>query len=217
MRRSPTRLLRQVCQVKWAAWTIKCFASLSFFYLINLFFAYSYSFYISTIQTAVVMPVKKMVQVRVIPDESQVLQEEDADGNILSEEFQHRHQAYGDHDFDDDDFDDDEDDFDSPSHPSSSAAASSLLEKILALKYLLPFSFRSRCSQFYHTCLFRTRQFSLFLGRGIWVLTTSLFLIGFPIFYEYQKEQQLILMDKEQRLFPSPASHAASLSPPPAL
>ena len=76
------------------------------------------------------------------------------------------------------------------------------LDKLFALKYLIPFTFRHRSVMLFRT--FRTRSTTIltFLGNTTWILTTSLFLVGFPMFYEFQKEQQLVMMENEQKLFP---------------
>ena len=76
------------------------------------------------------------------------------------------------------------------------------LDKLFALKYLIPFTFRHRSVVLFQT--FRTRSTTMFtfLGNATWILTTSLFLVGFPMFYEFQKEQQLVMLENEQKLFP---------------
>lgn len=81
-----------------------------------------------------------------------------------------------------------------------------ILEKIIDLKYMIPLSIRSRIYGAASTFRLRAFQVGSFLGNSLWVITTSLFLVGFPIFYAYQREQQMILMEKEQHMFPGGSS-----------
>lgn len=80
---------------------------------------------------------------------------------------------------------------------------SNLFDKIVALKFLIPLSIRQRVAKYWNFSKFHAYRGFIFMGNSFWIITTSLFLIGFPIFYEYQREQSLLLMEKEQRLFPS--------------
>lgn len=103
---------------------------------------------------------------------------------------------------------------DDESDEEISSSEETLLERLAALKYMVPFKIRNRLFMFYHKWTGRLVYGFNKLGNGMWIMTTTIFLVGFPLFYEYQKEQHMIMLEKEQRLFPgSPDTMASDKNP----
>ncbi|KAG5457393.1 MAG: mitochondrial import receptor subunit Tom22-domain-containing protein [Olpidium bornovanus] len=94
----------------------------------------------------------------------------------------------GDEDGDDDDDDDDDEYVD---------LDESLLDRILALKDMIPASKRAAMvSRFYKAYSWTTWSTSV-LGKAAWVIATSALLLAFPLALEVDKEQALLAYEAE--------------------
>lgn len=85
-------------------------------------------------------------------------------------------------DFSDDDFDDEDE---------------SLLERIAALKDIIPLKHRNRMASSAATLKSWGKTGFAFIGKGAWVLTTSMLLLVLPLALEIEKEQALVQYEKE--------------------
>ncbi|KAI8067864.1 mitochondrial outer membrane translocase complex, subunit Tom22 [Gongronella butleri] len=84
---------------------------------------------------------------------------------------------------DDDDFDDDEDE--------------SLLDRIAALKEIIPLKQRNRLYSGAQTLTSWGKTGATFVGKSAWVLTTSMLLLVLPLALEIEKEQALVAYEQE--------------------
>ncbi|ORE02729.1 mitochondrial import translocase, subunit Tom22 [Rhizopus microsporus var. microsporus] len=85
-------------------------------------------------------------------------------------------------DFSDDEFDDEDE---------------SLLDRIAALKDIIPLKHRNRISSSVSTLTSWGKTGATFVGKSAWVITTSMFLLVLPLALEIEKEQALIAYEKE--------------------
>ncbi|KAG2231632.1 hypothetical protein INT48_006388 [Thamnidium elegans] len=79
----------------------------------------------------------------------------------------------------------DEDDFDDEDE--------SLLDRIAALKDIIPLKHRNRVSNSVSTLTSWGKTGATFVGKSAWVITTSMFLLVLPLALEIEKEQALML------------------------
>ncbi|KAG2222836.1 hypothetical protein INT45_000451 [Circinella minor] len=86
-------------------------------------------------------------------------------------------------DFSDDDFDDDEDE--------------SILDRIAALKEIIPLKHRNRLASGASTLTSWSKTGATFVGKSAWVITTSMLLLVLPLALEIEKEQALVAYEKE--------------------
>ncbi|KAI8391137.1 mitochondrial import receptor subunit Tom22-domain-containing protein [Radiomyces spectabilis] len=86
-------------------------------------------------------------------------------------------------DYSDDDFDEDEDE--------------SLLDRIIALKEIVPLKHRNRISSGVSSLTSWGKTGATFVGKSAWVLTTSMLLLVLPLALEIEKEQALVAYEKE--------------------
>jgi hypothetical protein len=75
-----------------------------------------------------------------------------------------------------------------------------LLYRISMLRGMIPLSVRVFCYRWYNRATTWVPWAAKKIGNTFWVLITSAFLVGFPIFYEGERDKHLRLMEKEQRL-----------------
>lgn len=83
----------------------------------------------------------------------------------------------------------DEDDFDDEDE--------SLLDRIAALKDIIPLKHRNRVSNSVSTLTSWGKTGATFVGKSAWVITTSMFLLVLPLALEIEKEQALVAYEKE--------------------
>lgn len=88
-----------------------------------------------------------------------------------------------------------------------------LLERLEALKYMVSYGTRSIIHAWYVRGRRLIRSALVYFGKFSWVFVTSTFLVGFPLFYEYQKEQQVKLMDSNIHFAPPDQIHGTPLTP----
>lgn len=79
-------------------------------------------------------------------------------------------------------------------------AKETVFERICALKYMIPLCIRVRCRTAYRFFFAKSFVVAAFVGKFSWVLTTSLLLVGLPMFIEYDKEQTYVAYEKEQKM-----------------
>jgi import receptor subunit TOM22 len=84
---------------------------------------------------------------------------------------------------DDEDFDDDEDE--------------SVLDRIAALKDIIPLKTRNRISSSVNSVTSWGKTGATFVGKSAWVLTTSMLLLVLPLALEIEKEQALVAYEQE--------------------
>ncbi|CAO3607382.1 unnamed protein product [Mucor hiemalis] len=85
-------------------------------------------------------------------------------------------------DFSDDNFDDEDE---------------SILDRISALKDIVPLKHRTRISNSVSTLTSWGKTGATFVGKSAWVITTSMFLLVLPLALEIEKEQALVAYEKE--------------------
>ncbi|KAI9265632.1 mitochondrial outer membrane translocase complex, subunit Tom22 [Sporodiniella umbellata] len=83
---------------------------------------------------------------------------------------------------DDEDFDDEDESF---------------LDRISALKGIIPLKQRNRVSSSVATLTSWGKTGAAFIGKSAWVITTSMFLLVLPLALEIEKEQALVAYEKE--------------------
>lgn len=83
----------------------------------------------------------------------------------------------------------DEDDFDDEDE--------SILDRIAALKDIVPLKHRTRISNSVSTLTSWGKTGATFVGKSAWVITTSMFLLVLPLALEIEKEQALVAYEKE--------------------
>ncbi|KAI9014377.1 mitochondrial outer membrane translocase complex, subunit Tom22 [Phycomyces nitens] len=88
------------------------------------------------------------------------------------------------------DYSDDEDDFDVDEDES-------LLDRIAALKEIIPLKHRQRMSSSVSAVTSWGKTGVTFVGKSAWVLTTSMLLLVLPLALEIEKEQALVAYEKE--------------------
>lgn len=75
-----------------------------------------------------------------------------------------------------------------------------LLDRIVALKDVIPPQYRSKFVASANTLYSRLSSGLLFGGHALWVVTTSSLLLGVPLALSIISEQQLTEMEKEMKL-----------------
>jgi import receptor subunit TOM22 len=83
----------------------------------------------------------------------------------------------------------DEDDFDDEDE--------SILDRITALKDIVPLKHRTRISNSVSTLTSWGKTGATFVGKSAWVITTSMFLLVLPLALEIEKEQALVAYENE--------------------
>jgi import receptor subunit TOM22 len=83
---------------------------------------------------------------------------------------------------DDEDFDDEDE---------------SLLDRLSALKDIIPLKHRNRVSSSVSTLASWSKTGATFVGKSAWVITTSMLLLVLPLALEIEKEQALVAYEKE--------------------
>ena len=111
-------------------------------------------------------------------EEVSVDQFDDVDQQALSDDGDDNYS-----DFSDDDFDDDEDE--------------SILDRIAALKEIIPLKHRNRFASSASTLTSWGKTGATFVGKSAWVITTSMLLLVLPLALEIEKEQALVAYEKE--------------------
>lgn len=76
-----------------------------------------------------------------------------------------------------------------------------LLQRFAALWEAFPYAWRVRLASWSAKTRATSVRCGRLLGQSVWIFTTSVFLIGFPLFLEYQTEEQVRMAEREQRLF----------------
>ncbi|WEW61715.1 mitochondrial import receptor subunit Tom22 [Emydomyces testavorans] len=99
--------------------------------------------------------------------------------------------------------DDDDDDFtDTDSEISSDSYTTlereTLLERLSALKDIIPPSSRRKISSTFSSLASLTRSTFSLGGKTLWVVSTSAFLLGVPWALALAEEQQFVQMEREQ-------------------
>lgn len=77
----------------------------------------------------------------------------------------------------------------------------SLLDRIIALKDVFPYSFRRRTVRLFASTRALLAQSAVCLGNAAWIFTTSMILIGLPVLYAYDRERSMIEYEREQQKF----------------
>lgn len=77
----------------------------------------------------------------------------------------------------------------------------SFLDRIIALKGIVPYSFRRRATRIFASTRTFVAQSTAYLGNAAWIFTTSMILIGLPVLYAYDRERSMIEYEREQQKF----------------
>lgn len=83
--------------------------------------------------------------------------------------------------------------------PPSNTLNETLSERILALRDMVPPSTRRRIANTSSQIAQIVKSSALWSGKGIYVLSTSLMLVGIPFALAYVDEHQALEMEREQR------------------
>ncbi|KAI9287562.1 mitochondrial outer membrane translocase complex, subunit Tom22 [Umbelopsis sp. AD052] len=73
----------------------------------------------------------------------------------------------------------------------------SILDRITALKDIIPQKQRDRLSSGFTTISSWSKTGATFVGKSAWVITTSMLLLVLPLALEIEKEQALVAYEKE--------------------
>ena len=73
----------------------------------------------------------------------------------------------------------------------------SILDRIAALKDIIPQKQRDRLSSGFTTVSSWSKTGATFVGKSAWVITTSMLLLVLPLALEIEKEQALVAYEKE--------------------
>ncbi|KAG1455101.1 hypothetical protein G6F56_007151 [Rhizopus delemar] len=73
----------------------------------------------------------------------------------------------------------------------------SFLDRISALKGIIPLKHRNRISSSVSTLTSWGKTGATFAGKSAWIITTSMFLLVLPLALEIEKEQALVAYEKE--------------------
>lgn len=73
----------------------------------------------------------------------------------------------------------------------------SILDRIAALKDIIPQKQRDRLSSGFTTLSSWSKTGATFVGKSAWVITTSMLLLVLPLALEIEKEQALVAYEKE--------------------
>lgn len=75
----------------------------------------------------------------------------------------------------------------------------SAIDRLIALKYMLPLSMRMNGYRLFVGFWRVWKRVWSVAGAASWVVTTSLILVGLPMFIEYDREQGMMAFEKEQQ------------------
>ena len=75
-----------------------------------------------------------------------------------------------------------------------------LMERIAALQYIVPSGLRNAIGDGVSLVMRNGRRMAGFMGKAAWVISTSLILVGLPIFVESDRDHSYELYEKEQKL-----------------
>jgi hypothetical protein len=87
----------------------------------------------------------------------------------------------------------------SGTHEDEALSKESLLDRVIALKYIFPLSFRKQGYKFFVGLRRVWKRVWGVAGHASWIVTTSLILVGLPMFIEYDREQGMMAFEKEQQ------------------
>lgn len=76
----------------------------------------------------------------------------------------------------------------------------SLLDRIYALKDIVPPTYRKRMSNAAETSYSWATSIASFSGKSLWVISTSALLLGVPWALAFSEEQQVQEMEREMRM-----------------
>lgn len=82
---------------------------------------------------------------------------------------------------------------------SSTLEGESAIDRIIALKYMLPLRVRTQGYRVFVGLWSVWKRVWSVAGAVSWVVTTSLILVGLPMFIEYDREQGMMAFEKEQQ------------------
>ncbi|MCJ1304055.1 mitochondrial import receptor protein [Hypocenomyce scalaris] len=82
----------------------------------------------------------------------------------------------------------------------SSADDESLTDRLLALRDMLPPSTRRRIASTASAVTGYVKSGLLYGGKTLWVVSTGALLLGVPFAFAFAEEQQVVEMEKEQRM-----------------
>ena len=91
-------------------------------------------------------------------------------------------------------------------HSISSIDNESVLDRVKALKYMIPYNVRVYLFSIFIRSKSMVVNFYHFSKKFAWVSITSIFILGFPLYYEYQREQQLKFSDLNMSFSPAASS-----------
>ncbi|KAJ1503118.1 mitochondrial import receptor protein [Coelomomyces lativittatus] len=127
-----------------------------------------------------------------------------------------------DDDDDDDDDEDDDDDDELLNLEEDEVLEEGLLDRLVALKDMVPPETRYTLSQFFSKSFNMGQSVAQFIGKLGWVLSTTGLVMVVPLLFELDKETQILLCEKEQKLreqtaqqmlYPGPGSTSPSPLP----
>ncbi|MCJ1341337.1 mitochondrial import receptor protein [Bachmanniomyces sp. S44760] len=104
---------------------------------------------------------------------------------------------------DDDDFEDTDSEISSINSTTSTPAndlSESLTDRLLALKDIVPPTTRRRIASATTTTSSYILSGLFFSGKALWVVSTSALLVGVPWALAFAEEQQVLEMEKEQKM-----------------
>ncbi|KAI4121416.1 MAG: hypothetical protein LQ347_006865 [Umbilicaria vellea] len=101
---------------------------------------------------------------------------------------------------DDDDFTDTDSSISDDDLPVLTSSDESLTERLLALRDMLPPSTRRRIASTTAAVTGYVKTGLLYGGKTLWVVSTSALLLGVPFAFAFADEQQVVEMEKEQRM-----------------
>ncbi|KTW29688.1 hypothetical protein T552_00896 [Pneumocystis carinii B80] len=96
----------------------------------------------------------------------------------------------------------------------------SFLERVQALKDIIPGVFRAKIYQKVTSFVSAIRSILRFGGKTLWVLATSVLLLGTPLVLAIEEEEKMIAYDKEFKMQQkahevlAPGTSSAAFSPP---
>ena len=82
----------------------------------------------------------------------------------------------------------------------SGADSESLLDRIVALKDVLPPKTRTQIANTLNSAYGMASSTLLFGGKSLWVISSSALLLGVPWALAYAEEQQMVEMEREMKM-----------------
>ena len=82
--------------------------------------------------------------------------------------------------------------------PDAEVEGESLYDRLYALKDIVPPSARRNVSSSVSAVSSLTKSTISFIGKALWVISTSAFLIGIPWVLAYAEEEQFVQLEREQ-------------------